>query len=40
MAAAYIFSATIEELRQGSKRPQDNSDFLNKIEGRSNTEFP
>ena len=29
-----------EELHQGAKHPQGNPDFMNKIEGRSNTEFP
>ena len=28
------------ELRQGAKRPQCNSDFMNKIEERSNTAHP
>ena len=29
----------IEELRKGPKGPQCNSDFISKIEGRSNTAF-
>ena len=32
-------SAKIFELPKGAKRPQRNSNFMNKIEGRSNTEF-
>ena len=29
----------IEELQKGAKHPLCNSDFINKIEGTSNTEF-
>ena len=29
----------IEEIQKGASRPPCNSDFINKIEGRSNTEF-
>ena len=32
-------SSIIEEFRKGAKRPQWNSDFMNKIEARSNTGF-
>ena len=37
--AIKAFADGIEEFRKGAKRPQWNSDFMNKIEARSNTGF-